>query len=106
MNVQSSKFFRHPAAGERVPMREGETPIGAGDSPMFVLCADVSDGTARSAAGVLVGLYGQLVEENVRVPFGEGGMWLVRPGGYVGLATRAGEWDDVAAYLDRFARRR
>ena len=106
MNVQGSKLFQHPAAGERVPMREGEAPIGAGDRPRFVLCADISEVTARSAAAVLVGLYGQLAEETVRAPFGEGGMWLVRPDGYVALATRAGEWDDVAAYLDRLARRR
>jgi hypothetical protein len=106
MNVQGSKFFQHPAAGERVPTREGEVPISAGDRPRFVLCADVSDRTARSAAAVLVGLYGQLAEEKVRAPFGAGGMWLVRPDGYVAMATRAGEWDDVAAYLDRLARRR
>jgi len=106
LNGQGPSFFQHPAAGERVPFREGEVPFGAGDRPRFALCTDVSDGAARSAAGVLVGLYGHLVEEKVRAPFNEGGMWLVRPDGYVALATRAGEWDEVAAYLDRIARRR
>ncbi len=79
---------------------------GAGDRPRFVLCADTSDAAARSAAAVLVGLYGHLVEETVRAPFARGGMWLVRPDGYIAMATRAGEWDDVAAYLERITTRR
>lgn len=105
LNGQGGSFFQHPAAGERAPIRQTESPFGSGNRPRFVLCADTADAAARSAAAVLAGLYGHLVEETVRAPFSEGGMWLVRPDGYVALATRAGEWDDVAAYLDRIARR-
>ena len=106
LNGREVSFFQHPAVGERVAIRAGEPPFGSGDRPRFVLCAGTQDAAARSAAAVLVGLYGHLVEEKVRAPFGEGGMWLVRPDGYVAMVTRAGEWDDVAAYLDRIARRR
>jgi 2-polyprenyl-6-methoxyphenol hydroxylase-like FAD-dependent oxidoreductase len=106
LNGREVSFFQHPAVGERVAIRAGEPPFGSGDRPRFVLCAGTQDAAARSAAAVLVGLYGHLVEETVRAPFSEGGMWLVRPDGYVALATRVGDWDDVAAYLDRIASRR
>jgi 2-polyprenyl-6-methoxyphenol hydroxylase-like FAD-dependent oxidoreductase len=97
--------YDNPAAGERAPVRSGEPQVGAGDTPRFAVCADVSTPAARHGAGVLLGLYGSLLEDEVRPPFHEGGLWLLRPDGYVALATRNDGWDEVAAYLDRIAGR-
>jgi len=98
--------YDNPAAGERAPLRRGEPAVGAGDTPRFAVCADVSTPAAKHGAGVLLGLYGNLLEDEVRPPFHAGGLWLLRPDGYVALATRNDGWDEIAAYLDRIAGRR
>jgi len=46
-----------------------------------------------------------LLEEQIRPPFASGGVWLVRPDGYVALTTGQDGWDVIAAYLDRIGRR-
>jgi hypothetical protein len=84
-----------PAAGERAPIRPGETPVGTGSTPRFALFAD-DDG----AASEIVSRYSGILDPNIRKPFHEGGLWLVRPDGYTALATARGGWDHVAAYLD------
>ncbi len=85
-----------PAAGERAPIRPGETPVGAGAIPRFALFADDGD-----AASELIARYSGILEPNIRKPFHEGGLWLVRPDGYTALATGHGGWDKVSAYLER-----
>ena len=50
-----------------------------------------------------MGHYGKLLEPGLRPPFHAGGLWLVRPDGYVALAAKAGEWREIAAYLNRLA---
>ena len=85
-----------PAAGERAPIRAEETPVGAGATPRFALFAE-----AGGAASQLVARYPAILEANVRKPFHEGGLWLVRPDGYTALATKHDGWDQVAAYLDQ-----
>ncbi len=84
-----------PAAGERAPIRPGETPVGAGATPRFALFTE--DG---GAASKLVARYRGILDPNVRKPFHPGGLWLIRPDGYTALATGHGGWDQVAAYLD------
>jgi 2-polyprenyl-6-methoxyphenol hydroxylase-like FAD-dependent oxidoreductase len=89
-----------PAEGERAPIREQEQPVGAGVTPLFALFAEAGgDGGAASLAAH----YSQLLEPEVRHPFEDGGIWLVRPDGYVALTARAGDWAGVAAFLDRIA---
>jgi 2-polyprenyl-6-methoxyphenol hydroxylase-like FAD-dependent oxidoreductase len=87
-----------PAAGERAPIRPEETPIGAGSTPRFALFAE-DDG----AASEIVARYPGILDPNIRKPFHEGGLWLVRPDGYTALATGHRGWDQVAAYLDHLA---
>jgi 2-polyprenyl-6-methoxyphenol hydroxylase-like FAD-dependent oxidoreductase len=98
LNARVERQGPHPAPGERAPIREGETPVGAGDRPRFALFGDGEDRFSR-----LVEKYPALLEAGLRKPFRDGGLWLVRPDGYVALATARDAWDDVAAYLAHIA---
>lgn len=100
LNVQGPIYPTGPEPGQRASIRTGEPPFGVGDRPLFALCADVTEDAARRSASVTAGLYRDLIEEDVRAPFTPGGVWLVRPDGYVAFSARATEWDRVAAYLD------
>ena len=84
-----------PAAGERAPIRAGETPVGTGATPRFALFAEDD-----VAASEIVARYSGVLDPNIRKPFHQGGLWLVRPDGYTALATGHAGWDQVAAYLD------
>ena len=101
LTVQSSRLHDGPVAGERAPIRAGEPPVGAGDTPRFVLFADAADLAAKAAVTRMTELYGDLLEAEVRKPFREGRLWLVRPDGYIALATRSNGWDEVAEYMYR-----
>lgn len=105
LNAHGAHSHGGPAEGERAPIREGEPPIGSGNAPKFVLCADLSEGKAKHAASVTAALYRHLLEEQIRPPFAKDGVWLVRPDGYVALTTGQDGWDLIAAYLDRIGRR-
>lgn len=94
-----------PAEGERAPVSAGEAPFGGGDRPRFAVCADLSDQAAQRAAGALAGLYGSLIEDGVRAPLGAGGIWLVRPDGYVAFTAGLDGWDKLASYLGQIAGR-
>ncbi len=87
-----------PASGEPAPLREGESPFGAGPRPRFTLCADEGE-----AAAGLRQRYPTLIEGAMRAPFAPGGLWLVRPDGYVALAATEGDVDAIGLYLDRLA---
>jgi len=87
-----------PAEGERAPIDKNQPPVGVGSSPRFVLFAEPDEQGTQ-----LVARYPNLLEPTLRAPFAEGGLWLVRPDGYVGLATKQDRWDEVANYLDQFA---
>jgi 2-polyprenyl-6-methoxyphenol hydroxylase-like FAD-dependent oxidoreductase len=95
MNAQHSAHISGgPSIGKRAPIRDGEPPVGAGNTPRFALfSADFSDARAVLAK------YPNLVEPQPRAPYAEGGMWLVRPDGYVALVARAGAWSDLDHYL-------
>jgi 2-polyprenyl-6-methoxyphenol hydroxylase-like FAD-dependent oxidoreductase len=84
-----------PKEGERAPIDGDHPRVGAGNTPRFVLYAEGSDGGSR-----LIAKHSDLLEPNLREPFHEDGLWLVRPDGYVALATRPNRWDEIARYLD------
>ena len=84
-----------PKEGERAPIDVDNPCVGAGDTPRFALYADGGDG--RGSA--LIARYSDLLEPNMRAPFERDGLWLVRPDGYVSLATRHGRWDEIERYL-------
>jgi 2-polyprenyl-6-methoxyphenol hydroxylase-like FAD-dependent oxidoreductase len=85
-----------PREGERAPLDVDNPCVGAGDTPRFALYADGGD--ARGSA--LIEKYCKLLEPSLRVPFEPRGLWLVRPDGYVALATRHDRWDEIERYLD------
>jgi hypothetical protein len=87
-----------PAAGERAPVSAEGHRVGSGDRPRFMLFA-VADGGSEA----LIARRGDLLEAETRAPFADGGIWLVRPDGYVAMTARRGEWDRVGAYLDWIA---
>ncbi|MBS1852418.1 MAG: FAD-dependent monooxygenase [Acidobacteria bacterium] len=83
--------------GKRAPLPADGPPVGSGPTPRFALFAPAGLPADRLEK------YGDILEPGVRSPFSSGGMWLVRPDGYVALATRAGDWHGIQAYLDRFS---
>jgi 2-polyprenyl-6-methoxyphenol hydroxylase-like FAD-dependent oxidoreductase len=83
-----------PAPGERAPPVAGQMPVGAGDRPRFALFA--APGTA---ADRLIHKYPELLEAAVRPPFEQGGMWLVRPDGYLAASAKEDE-ESLEDYLD------
>jgi hypothetical protein len=89
----------HPLQGERAPIREEETPVGAGNWPRFAVFAEGEEEFSRMTAK-----YPDLLELSLRKPYQAGGLWVVRPDGYVALATRAGDWEAVAEYFQRVAK--
>jgi FAD binding domain len=95
MNAQHSAHISGgPSIGKRAPIRPGEPPVGAGNTPRFALfSADSSDARAVLAK------YPNLVGPQIRAPYADGGMWLVRPDGYVALVAHAGAWSDLDRYL-------
>lgn len=84
-----------PAPGTRAPIRSGEVPVGAGNAPRFAVFAD-ADGMPDG----FLEKYASVAETKLRAPFAEGGLWVVRPDGYIGLAAKRGEWDAVANYFE------
>jgi hypothetical protein len=85
-----------PKEGERAPVEAGPSCVGAGVTPRFALYAD---GGNRGGAR-LIAEYSPLLESQLREPFDRNGLWLVRPDGYVALATRHDQWDEIAKYLE------
>jgi 2-polyprenyl-6-methoxyphenol hydroxylase-like FAD-dependent oxidoreductase len=96
LTARGAHIHGGPVAGERAPIRGDEPPVGAGGSPRFALFADAVEESSR-----LIARYSHLLESDLRNPYHEGGIWLVRPDGYVALATGRNGWDGVSNYLDR-----
>jgi 2-polyprenyl-6-methoxyphenol hydroxylase-like FAD-dependent oxidoreductase len=86
-----------PAPGERVPPLAGAAPVGAGDTPRFTLFAAPNDTVLALLAG-----YPALLEPELRAPFENSGLWVVRPDGYTACVASAGNAQAVAHYLQRF----
>jgi 2-polyprenyl-6-methoxyphenol hydroxylase-like FAD-dependent oxidoreductase len=97
-SLHAPQKYSDPLPGERAPIRTAELPVGAGDTPRFVLFAK-SDGMPQD----LPKSYEPLLEPALREPYHSGAMWLVRPDGYTALAAKAGDWSAVTAYFDRIA---
>jgi hypothetical protein len=94
--LNSSYDFRHggPAPGKRAPIREGETPVGGGSTPRFVLFAAEGDAHARA-----VKEFAEILEPKLRTPYDTKGLWLVRPDGYIALCATNGDTEAVRKYL-------
>jgi 2-polyprenyl-6-methoxyphenol hydroxylase-like FAD-dependent oxidoreductase len=96
LTVDAGHHHGGPAAGARAPIHNNDEPIGAGNRPRFAFCSAPAEEASR-----LITRYPQLLEANARKPYEAGGLWLVRPDGYVGFAAKANAWDEAANYLDQ-----
>jgi 2-polyprenyl-6-methoxyphenol hydroxylase-like FAD-dependent oxidoreductase len=94
LNAREGNTHGGPKPGERAPIREEEAPVGSGNSPRFALFAEDTP-----ASRALLTKYPALLESSVRTPYGEQGIWLVRPDGYVALAAKHDSINEVDAYL-------
>jgi hypothetical protein len=98
LNARVEHHGPYPAPGDRAPVREDEPPVGGGTRPRFALFGDPHDRFSQLAVQ-----YPALLEPAIRKPFRNGGLWLVRPDGYVALSSASDAWGDVDAYLARIA---
>jgi hypothetical protein len=83
-----------PASGERVAPVAGQRPAGSGDTPRFVLFA-----APTAATSDLLRRFEGLLDPEIRPPFRDGAIWLVRPDGYV--ACSAEQVTIIARYLEQ-----
>jgi 2-polyprenyl-6-methoxyphenol hydroxylase-like FAD-dependent oxidoreductase len=83
-----------PAPGERAPVTEMTSPVGAGDTPRFALFAP-----GGPEAENLIARFAGVLEPNVRTPFADSGIWLVRPDGYVATAADKNGWPRIEEFL-------
>jgi 2-polyprenyl-6-methoxyphenol hydroxylase-like FAD-dependent oxidoreductase len=86
-----------PKPGQRVVPLAGQAPLGSGGTPLFALFGEKSSATAE-----LVTRFTGLLDPEIRPPLHDGGMWLVRPDGYV--ACSSSETTVIGAYLDGLVR--
>jgi 2-polyprenyl-6-methoxyphenol hydroxylase-like FAD-dependent oxidoreductase len=101
LNAQSAHPHDGPKPGKRAPIRENETPVGSGTTPRFALFAD-----DNAAVRSILAKYSDLVESSPRKPYVEGGIWLVRPDGYVALAAKPDALNELDTYLAQLAKPR
>jgi 2-polyprenyl-6-methoxyphenol hydroxylase-like FAD-dependent oxidoreductase len=87
-----------PKPGERVIPRADQVPVGSGGTPLFALFAEPTAATTD-----LIRRFDELLDPDMRPPFRSGGIWLVRPDGYV--ACSSGDAEVIASYLDGIAHR-
>jgi FAD binding domain len=99
LNAKSAHLHGGPHPGQRAPIREGEPAVGSGNTPRFALFAEDTP-TSKS----LLSKYPNLVEPLPRKPYAHGGIWIVRPDGYVALATKHDAWNVVDGYLSRLTK--
>lgn len=86
-------------AGARVRPVAGDTPFGAGDTPLFTACGG-------SGAAELAARFPRLVA--ALPPRSDGGAFisLVRPDGYLAAQVEAADWQELVPYLQRIGAER
>jgi 2-polyprenyl-6-methoxyphenol hydroxylase-like FAD-dependent oxidoreductase len=94
LNAHSGSVHGGPKPGERAPILDGDSPVGAGKSPRFALFANNTP-----EAKTVLSKYAELLESSPRTPYADKGVWLVRPDGYVALAAKENDIPEVDAYL-------
>jgi 2-polyprenyl-6-methoxyphenol hydroxylase-like FAD-dependent oxidoreductase len=86
-----------PKPGERVMPAVNQVPVGAGGTPLFALFAEPTAATTD-----LIRRFVGLLDPDVRPPLNAGGIWLVRPDGYV--ACSSSDAGVIASYLEGIVR--
>jgi 2-polyprenyl-6-methoxyphenol hydroxylase-like FAD-dependent oxidoreductase len=82
-----------PKPGERVVPIADQVAVGSGGAPLFGLFAEPTAATTD-----LTRRFEGLLDSDMRPPFRTGGIWLVRPDGYV--ACSSSDAEVIARYLD------
>ena len=85
-----------PHAGHRAPAGNVNLPVGAESSDRFIMFAN-----AEKAPQQLLDSYARLIDPELGPAFQPGGMWLVRPDGYVAVSTREGDWQSIFRFFER-----
>jgi 2-polyprenyl-6-methoxyphenol hydroxylase-like FAD-dependent oxidoreductase len=98
LNGDAAHGVKGPVPGQRLPPSETRTPAGAGPRPMFALFAHPGEESDRLIAG-----QPYLLDPMLRAPPGDGGLWLVRPDGYVAMSARVGDGAEIDSYLSALA---
>lgn len=91
--------------GERAPIRSGDQPFGAGDTPRFTLIAPgpiPPDLTDRFGTLFVPQVHGTASPTH-HGDFHPNSITLVRPDGYIALTAPTGSWPKVTEYLARIA---
>ena len=73
-------------------------PFGAGNEPRFTLLA-----SASPAAAKLLASYPKLLNDALGTPASPGGVWLIRPDGYVAATAPAADLSSVSDVLQRMS---
>ena len=94
LNAHSGNGHGGPKPGDRAPILDGDSPVGAGKSPRFALFANDTP-----EVKTVLSKYAELLESPPRNPYADKGVWLVRPDGYVALAAKENDEREVDAYL-------
>ena len=94
LNGEGSPLSGTPKPGERVPIHAGDTPVGAGDTPRFAIYA-----APGPDADQFIACFPDHLEPQPRPPLKPGGIWLVRPDGYVAFASDTTSWSQADAYM-------
>jgi 2-polyprenyl-6-methoxyphenol hydroxylase-like FAD-dependent oxidoreductase len=92
--LNGSALTGGPKPGARVVPIAGQMPVGSGTSPRFGLFAKSSPAVSR-----LIERFSTVLDPELRSPFREDGLWLVRPDGYVACAAATGDESAIARYL-------
>jgi 2-polyprenyl-6-methoxyphenol hydroxylase-like FAD-dependent oxidoreductase len=98
LNGTGTHRVKGPGVGERAPPVEGQVPFGAGSIPRLALCGDRSDAMDALLAG-----YPALLDDTLHAPYTAGGVWLVRPDGYVAAVAAADNTQSLSDYLTTLA---
>jgi 2-polyprenyl-6-methoxyphenol hydroxylase-like FAD-dependent oxidoreductase len=95
LNGPGEFWILGPLPGQRVPPVPGQSPVGGGDAPHFALFAAAGDAISQ-----LIAQYPGLIDPELRPPLNAGGVWLVRPDGYVACVTHDGDAAVLPRYLE------
>ena len=86
-----------PTPGQRMAPIAG-APFGAGNEPRFTLLASASPSAAK-----LLASYPKLLNDALGTPPSPGGVWLIRPDGYVAATAPAADLSSVSDVLQRMS---
>src|SRR5271156_4880687 len=103
INAHAKHHGPPPNEGERAPVAAGEIPVGAGPTARLAIFTEPTADAKKHFAS-LAAQYPSLLEPALRLPFAANGLWLVRPDGYVALATTAADWPDLENYLAKITK--